>query len=131
MNLFQLEDSLPNGLHDALLRRVVVDYVERTAILELEIDLSDTETHSDLYRLARITLSGFAYFAVGPPDSSYPFREAGVVTVDLSAPEKPFVRGCEGESAFRLFISDFNSFIHADAPEAELEWLGEAAPRWP
>jgi len=131
MNLFELEDSLPNGLHDANLRRVVVDYVERTAILDFEIDVSNTETHSDLYRPARITLSSFAYFAIEPPDSSYQFREAGVVTVDLSAPEKPFVPGCESESAFRLFISDFNSFIYADAPEAQLEWLGEAAPRWP
>jgi len=123
MNLFQLERSLPNGLHDAKLRRVAVDYVQRTATLELEIDISDTGT--PLYRPTIITLSGFAYFAIGPPDPTYPFRDAGTVTIDLSAPKKPFVPGSESESAFRLFISDFNSFIDADAPEAELKWLGE------
>jgi len=119
MNLFQLEDTLPNGLHDAKLRRVAVDYVERMAILEFEIDVSETET--PIYRPGRITLRGFVYVAIGSPDPSYPFREVGAVTVDLSRP------GCESESAFRLFLSEFNSFIDGDAPEAELEWLGEGA----
>lgn len=128
MNLFDLAESLPNGLHDAELRRVSVDYVERTATLEIEIWVADTDTPRELYRLARITLSGLVYFAIEPPDHSYPFRDAGAVTVDLSVPEKPFVEGYESESAFRLFISEFNSFIYADAPVAELEWLGDAAP---
>jgi hypothetical protein len=131
MNLFELEDSLPNGLHDAKLRCVAVDYVERIAILEIDLDLSDTETPTPIYRPARIVLRGFTYFAMGHPDPSYPFRDAGELTVDLSRPTKPFVPGCESESAFRLFISEFNSFIDGDTPEAELEWLGAAAPDWP
>lgn len=127
MNLFQLEDSLPNGLHDAKLRRVSIDYIERTAILELEIWVDDIDALLELYRPARITLSGLVSFVIEPPYHSYPFRDAGALTIDLSRPEKPFVAGCESESAFRLFISEFNSFIYADAPMAELEWLGEAA----
>ena len=130
MNLFELAESLPNGLHDAELRSVSIDYLERTAILELEIWVDDKDI-LEIYRPARITLTGLVYFAIEPPYHSYPFRDAGALTIDLSRPEKPFVAGCESESAFRLFISDFNSFIYADAPEAELEWLGEAAPGWP
>jgi hypothetical protein len=129
MNLFELAEILPNGLHDAALRRVSVDYAERTAILELEIWVDDAGLLLELYRPARITLTGLVYFAIEPPYHSSSFRDAGPVTIDLSAPEKPFVSGCENESAFRLFISEFNSFIDADAPEAELEWLGKAARR--
>ncbi|HEX7681177.1 MAG TPA: hypothetical protein VF713_23775 [Thermoanaerobaculia bacterium] len=127
MNLFELAESLPNGLHDAELRRVSIDYVERTAVLELEIWVDDTDTPRELYRLARITLTGLVYFAIEPPYLSYPFRDAGALTIDLSRPEKPFVAGRESESAFRLFIGEFNSFIYADASDAQLEWLGEAA----
>jgi len=126
MNLFQLAETLPNGLHDAQLRRLSVDYVERTAVLELEIWVDDTDVFLELYRPARIVLKGLAYFAIQPPDAGYPFREAGVVTIDLSAPET-FVSGRESDSAFRLFISQSNSFIDADADAAELEWLGESA----
>jgi hypothetical protein len=128
MNLFELAESLPNGLHDAELRRVAVDYIDRTAILELEIWVDDMDALPELYRPARITLTGLVYFAIEPPYHSYPFRDAGALTIDLSRLEKPFVSGCESESAFRLFISEFNSFIYADAPRAELEWLGDAAP---
>jgi hypothetical protein len=126
MNLFELAESLPNGLHDAQLRRISIDYVERTAILELEISVADTDTPLELYRPARITLIGLAYFAIEPPDGAYLFRDARAVTIDLSEAEKPLVSGDENESAFRLFISEFNSFIYANAPEAQLEWLGEA-----
>ena len=126
MNLFQLAETLPNGLHDAQLRRLSVDYVERTAVLELEIWVDDTDVFLELYRPARIVLKGLAYLVIQPPDAGYPFREAGVVTIDLSAPET-FVSGRESDSAFRLFISQSNSFIDADADAAELEWLGESA----
>lgn len=127
MNLFQLVESLPNGLHDATLQRLTIDYTRRTAVLDLEIWVDDTETR-ELYRPARITLTAFAYLAIQPPDATYPFRDAGAVTIDLSEIDKSAVPGFENDSAFRLFVSEFNSFIHADAPEAELEWLGESAP---
>jgi len=126
MNLFQLAATLPNGLHDAELRRLSVDYVEQTAVLELEIWVDDTDVFLELYRPARIVLKGLVYFVIQPPDARYPFTQAGAVTIDLSAPETPVVSGGESESAFRLFISEFNSFIYADADAAELEWLGEA-----
>jgi hypothetical protein len=127
MNLFELADSLPNGLHDAELLRIVIDYLGRTISLDLEIWVSESDTQRELYRAARITLRSFVYFVIEAPDARYPLR-ASSVTIDLSEPATP-LPDCESGSAFRLFIGEFNAFIHGAAPVAELEWLGPPSTR--
>lgn len=129
MNLAQLAESLPNGLHDAELLRCTVDYVARTAVLDLEIWIAAEASPRELYRPARITLKNLDYFVIERPDPTYPARVSGPVTIDLSVSDKPLLANCEEGSAFRLFVSEWNAFVHAAASEAHLEWNGPAYNR--
>ena len=127
-NLFELAAALPNGLHDSRLLRLALDYEEHLAVLDLEIWVGDMDGPADQkesYRAARITLNDFAYFSIDPPDSSYPFREAGAVTIDLAKPASVLVAGTDQALAFRLFVSEWNAFIHASSSDVRLEWRGE------
>lgn len=129
MNLSEIAESLPNGLHDAKLSRLTLDYAARTVDLDLEIWIATETTPPELYRPARITLVGFDYFVIEPPDATYPFRDQAAVTVDSSPDPEALVPNCEEGTAFRLFVSDWNAFVRAASPEAHLRWLGPAANR--
>ena len=129
MNLTELAEALPNGLHDAELSRWTVDYTARTAVLEVDVWVATAESPREWYRPARITLRELEYFVVDPPDSRYPFRNAETVTIDLAAEENGFAPRALTAPAFRFFVSEWNAFIHAAAAGAEIEWLAPATPR--
>ncbi|MFZ2490206.1 MAG: hypothetical protein WA208_01850 [Thermoanaerobaculia bacterium] len=129
MNLAELAESLPNGLHDAELARWTVDYVARTAVLELELWVATDDSPRELYRPARLTLSGVEYLVIEPPDPTYPFQGSKSITIDLSSEATEFVPQAGAGTAFRLFVAEWNSFICGAASRAELEWVGPAAPR--
>ena len=77
MTLEELEDQLPNGFHDSMVSRLSLDFVSRTAVLELSLwvgDLeSDDESLREAHRNAAVTLRGLQFCAVDPPDPRYPY----------------------------------------------------------
>ncbi len=129
MNLVQLAESLPNGLHDAELTRLTLDYAARTAALDLELRVATETSPRELYRPARITLVRFDYFVIEPPDAKYRFRDPEAIRIDLSPDPEAVVPNCAEGAAFRLFVSDWNAFVRAASPEAELQWLGPGTIR--
>lgn len=57
MTLDEIEQSLPNGLHDAQIVSIALAYIRREAKFELEILVSDGEKEeADSYRAATLTL---------------------------------------------------------------------------
>jgi hypothetical protein len=73
-----LDNDLPNGMHDAEIERIDIDYEARIGRLYLRIDFSDpsTEEQVDKYRSAVLILEGLQFLAVDPPSPGYPFAEA-------------------------------------------------------
>ena len=71
MNIEEVERSLPNGLHDAVMRRYVVDYEQRT--LEFDIDIwvgnldSNVEEERERYKPGTLKFEGLEYFVIDPP----------------------------------------------------------------
>ncbi len=62
----ELERMLPNGLHDAELMKVDIDYEGCRAIFEVNLDVSAREDE-ERYRRGRITFSDVAFVAIDPP----------------------------------------------------------------
>lgn len=130
VTLEDLENTLPNGLHDAEIRKVSIDYAEHKLTLELCAwvgDLNDPPERREAYRTAQLTLSGLLFLVIEPPDPKYPFEAAAHLTVDgcdmrknlnnellASLPADAFVRS--------LWVNEWNAFIHVAAREAELSW---------
>ena len=137
MTLEELENTLPNGLHDAEVQRVSVDYQERKLTLDLSVwmgNMGDPAEAREAYRMARLELSGLNFLVMEPPDPTYPFKDSAGLTIDgcdmsknlnntllKSVPDSVFVRS--------LWVNEWNAFMHIAAKEAQIFWQGEEVYR--
>lgn len=130
MNIDDIEEGLPNGLHDSLLRAYSSNPDQRRAEFVLDVwvgDLHSTITSErECHRRARLELLGLGYLVVDDPDPRYgPFDESPV-QIDTCAPDDDADRVRHvppGGFAGRFFVTDWNSFIHFSALEARLTWI--------
>jgi len=132
MTIEETVDRAPNGLHDAYLLGVSIDYGLRTASFRIKWDIGmvnpvQTEGHIE----GTLSVSGLQYLVIEPPwkDNRYeaatygydePSYIDGYVTRDddvqpLSLPEIP-----NTASRYSLFVGAWNSFIHFAGTSAEV-----------
>ena len=124
MTLEQVEDSLPDGFHDALLFGLSVDYEKRICTLRIEVDVGQTERRVD------VILSGLFYCLVEAPDASYPFSSSDSVCVSGGETTERLLptigalrsKAPQGTFFYSFFVNQWNSFIHVAATGAELVW---------
>jgi hypothetical protein len=131
MTLRELAATLPNGFHDAQLRRFEMDYVERRLRFDLDVWIGDMENAParELYRPARLTVDEVAYLVIEPPDVRYSSRERDVVVIDAGEgraakseshlPEPP-----AGTSITWMYLGAMNRYLHFASGNASLEWIG-------
>jgi len=134
MTLKELENTLPNGLHDAEVQRITVDYSQRTLMLELEIwvgSMDDPPERREAYRKGWLEISGLIFLVLEPPDPRYPFKDSDLridgcdMSKNLSSellrslPQDSFVRS--------LWVNEWNAFMHIAAKSAEVTWLNNGA----
>lgn len=78
MTMEEIAESLPNGFHDSSIVGVRLDYVQRTAEIDIELWLSSPgEADQEKYRRATLFISELIYFVIeapGQPNTSH--REA-------------------------------------------------------
>lgn len=130
MTFEEIEDLLPNGLHDAGVNSITLDYVQRKATFDLEISISvPGEKGAENYRRATLCFEPFLYCVIEAPDPGYPFANEGPSRIDAGSyrsedAELKLLRGSlpEGALACWFFINSWNSFIHVAALNAELVW---------
>lgn len=137
MTLDELYRTLPNGFHDAEIKRTILDYENGTASLTLDVwvgDMDGSPSERELYRLSELTLEGLAFWIIQPPCSDYLSLLPGSVRIDISGAEHvpPAIRELPvpaGSSVNAIYVYDWNSFIYLAAQNARLTWLADAAPR--
>ena len=133
MTIEGLERTLPNGFHDAEIRTIRLDYVKRTASLELSLWVDDFDVsrkHKELYRDAVLEFQGMQSVILDPPDPDYEFAQPEPLWVDLAdrppdPPIRAFAKLPEGSFVTRFFVRDWNSFISIAATSANLRWTSE------
>ncbi len=134
MTLEELENSLPNGLHDAEIRRMTVDYEDRKVTLELEVwvgKMGDPPERREAYKSGRVEICGLLFLVMEPPDPKYPFKTPHV-TIDGCDMSKnmnnELLRSLPADSFFRsLWVNEWNAFIHISAKSADVMWLNDGA----
>mgnify|MGYP000118255654 CR=1 FL=1 len=131
MTIEEIEMSLPNGLHDAILRRLTIDYGKLHAKLDIEVNIGDniSEEQSQQYKLGYLTLDKFLFCIIESPSSIYHAKENNGVWITSSGPvldpgileklPRPLPKGA---FVHYLFINDWNAFIYISAMEAYFEW---------
>lgn len=127
MTLNELAEALPNGLHDALLHGYEVDLERRAVVLELSLwmgDLRQADTaERERRERTRVVLEGVRFFHVEGPAPGYPYAGPRPARVDLCEPDPNHPLSKEqppGVFVTRLFVDEWNAFIHVAAESAEL-----------
>src|SRR4029077_14515744 len=137
VTLDQLEDTLPNGFHDAEIFSLDLDYVGGIAKFHLNLLVGwpdDPEPERQAYQEATLVVTGLCFCSIDPPYPNYPFRPDGkpicvsgdpaksdhLPSLPLLAKEFP-----PGTWCYRFFVHDWNAFIYIAARDAEVTWIGE------
>jgi hypothetical protein len=141
MTLEELENTLPNGFHDAAIKSLSIDYEKSVMSMELSLCVGlpdDPAPQRDAVRDARISISGIAFVTIDPPepDADYNFispREITIVSTFATGAipgrkivnQKLLDRLPSGTFAFSLFVINWNSYMHIAAKNCSVVWLGE------
>ena len=133
MTFSQVLATLPNGLHDAQLRRLEVDYERKRLRFELEVwvgNLRDSDSRQS-HRPAILTFSDLAYLIVEPPTAGSMPLEAETLRIDAgeghpkqSSSELPVPP--PDTTVTWIYLTEPNTFLIFAAGEASLEWTGPA-----
>jgi hypothetical protein len=134
MNLDDIQASLPNGFHDAILESVRIDYMRRNVEMFLNLWVGDLTSEDrsirEQHRQGVLTISDFNYYLIEAPDPSYPYARDPGLTIDggpyspgalKSAPKLP-TKIPEGMFQYWFFVNEWNSFIHVCARDAGFKW---------
>jgi hypothetical protein len=129
----KVEEQLPNGFHDGVLRRMDVDHSSGTLRLDIDFWIGALGTEqSETYRVGCVTVSGLAMVAIDPPGGEWP---PGVeLTIDGSSGQPDGSPGGlprlpDGAFVYWLFVNEWNAYIRIAGMGASLEWLGEPIDR--
>jgi hypothetical protein len=132
MTLSELENTLPNGLHDSEVRRVSINYERRPLTLDLDVwvdNMDDPPALREAYRTGRLEITGLQFLVMEQPDPKYPFTSSKLkidgcdMRKDLS---EDLLESLPPDAFFRsLWVNEWNAFIHIAGKEAQIVWLDE------
>jgi hypothetical protein len=138
MNLEEIDKDLPNGFHDAKIKSVNLNYETRVARILLDLWTGDLTSKEESIREARkrgeLVLKDFLFFVIEPPDPNYEYAKPSALWIDARSfkndPKRKEVKLPQDlpENAFvyRVFVSDWNSFIYFAATDCALELKKES-----
>jgi hypothetical protein len=135
MTLEELENTLPNGLHDAEVRSLTVDYSQRLLVLEMEVwvgSMDDPPDRREAYKTGRLEISGLVFLVMEPPDPRYPYRIRSKLTIDATEVRKgldpELLATLPPDFFFRtLWVNEWNACMHLAAKDAEMTWRNGGA----
>jgi hypothetical protein len=139
MTLAELEDTLPNGFHDAFIYAFSIDYKDQKLDLDMELSYSQPDDPPEVpNKRVIIRVSGLKLFAVDPPDPQYGALDGdelfvqGFVTASSEHWKNsidPKLVEAPGSDAplYSFFVDSWNSCIHIAATDAVCIWSDELA----
>ena len=127
MTLEEIDQTLPNGFHDSSIVGVRIDYVQRTAEIDMELCFSvPDDADQEKYRPATLFISELIYFVIEPPGPPNTLHAApSLVDGGSSRLEQAAYRLPDplpaGAFTYWFFVNNWNSFIHIAALTADLK----------
>ena len=131
MTFEEVENSLPNGFHDAKIVRITLDYPAGTLLMTMQILVGTPgQANEEEYGPAELRANGLYFCFIDPPDPTYPFKPNGKALGVSGAEEllESSVIGDllnklpEGVSVYRFYADRWNSFIHVAASDIQISW---------
>jgi len=131
MTLEDLDNTLPDGLHDAQLRRIIRNIENATLRLDVKIAIgvAEDDERKLQYRDAAIDFQGVQYFISEYPDSASVFRDPGCVWWRFSRSEVGVIPE-ELDSLlppellrYSFFVREWYASFHVAAKDVSFGWL--------
>ena len=126
LTIEEIDLSLPNGFHDSTITSARVNYVQRTAEIDLDIHVSGPDDEDpERYRPATLLISELIYFVIEPPGHpNTSHAEPSLVDGGSSRLEHPVsllpIPLPAGAFTYWFFVNNWNAFIHVAALRAEI-----------
>ena len=133
MTLKDLEDTLPNGLHDAEVRSIHVDYQRRRLTLDVDVwvgTMDDPPEQREAYKNGQLDISGLIFLVMEPPCAGY--RVSSEITIDSVDEEKSVSRELSrsvpaGAFCHSFFVFEWNTCMYFAGTNVEMIWKNNGA----
>jgi len=132
MTFEEVEQSLPNGFHDAALRGISADFVNLSIKLEMELHASvEGDANPERYLRGVLSVTRPYLFFLDPPDSRYGFIPRGMPVnasgFALKAGKDPKIdallqRIPADATAFVFFLDDWNTYLYVAGATVQFSW---------
>ena len=130
MTLEELDNSLPEGLHDAQIRSYVRDFEAATLTLfvKVVVGLSREDNRRLQYRDGEIVFQGVQYFMSENPDAESTFRDSGCVWFSFSRADAGAIPEAVdkvlplGLLRYSIFVQEWHSSMNIAAREVSFTW---------
>lgn len=132
MTIDEIDRTLPNGFHDAKLKNLRIDYVQRRASMELDVLLSldSNQSRQVEYRRCQLEIFDLHFFVVEPPDSVIEMKNVTGLWIDKTQIGEEVFRRLfkagmvipEGFFCCSFFVFQWNSCIYFCAKEATISF---------
>jgi hypothetical protein len=132
MTLEEVDSLLPNGLHDARIQCLSIDYKRRVLAVKVSVLVGtpeDPPPSRDRYRVGLLEFEGVVAFVVEPPRSDSPFRYPGALAFSWRREGHDSI-GLQvaqillsDDLAYSLFIQDWLSSMIIVARGVGFRWV--------
>jgi hypothetical protein len=138
MDLAELEATLPNGFHDAILETLAIDFNRNVATLSMSLWIGLLEPtvpqagRTPVMRRCRLSLDGLAFLAIDPPRQLVsPEGGVNVSGESLSAlSDVNLPPVAKDVFVYAFYACDWNSLIYVAAREVVLDWMESEEDAW-
>jgi len=134
MTLEQIEDLLPNGLHDAEIQQLAMDYENARLVLKVTVLIglpSQPYPDREAYRSGQISFQGVQFYSVDYPQVGSAFQHPGAAWFSYERTPPGQIPGQfiaalpSGTHCYSLFVRDWLSYINVAAAEVSFSWANE------
>jgi hypothetical protein len=132
MTFEEIDQKLPNGFHDAEIRKMSVDFINRSILIGMNLHAGvPGDPNPERYRPGTLEVLSPCLFFIEPPDPSYPFIPDGS---PLNASGNSVKVGKDAEvdrllsvlppnaTVYLFFLDDWNSCLYLAGGSVVFSW---------
>ena len=132
MTFEEIEQELPNGFHDAEIRQISMDFVNRSIIIGMNLHASVAgDPDPERYRPGTLKVMSPYLFFIEPPDPHYHFVPDGspinasgssVKIGQNTAVDRLLAVLPPNATVYLFFLDDWNSCLYLAGASVEFSW---------
>ncbi len=123
MRINEIENELPNGFHDSIIKRINIDYISKTTEITIDVYIKP-----GILKTGILHLIGLSFISIDPPETGYPYLDnkglwiSGCDSLTHELRNKIPQDLKDSDFTYYFFINEWNAFVIFAASDAQFEW---------